>query len=75
MTCEDNLVFLEQEKANMSEIDSLLSEIERNQVRDHEISKYTAVADNLRKASAAESHKVVNLDGIAGQAHSRTGNS
>lgn len=56
--CEDNLVKLEQEKAFMSEIDRLLSEIERlqsgNQVRDCDISKFTAEADTLRKASAAE---------------------
>lgn len=65
---EDNLVNLEQEKAFMSEIDRLLSEIERlqsrNQVRYCEISKFTAEADTLRNASASESNKVVNLDGI-----------
>lgn len=60
--CEDNLVKLEQEKAfNFSEIERLLS---RNQVIDSEITKFNAEADTLRKASAAESHKLVKLDGV-----------
>lgn len=68
-TCEDNLLTLEQEKElNKSEIGRLFSEIgrlqSRNEVIDSEIKKLTAEADALRKASAAQSHKIANLDGI-----------
>ncbi|KAK1382773.1 hypothetical protein POM88_020508 [Heracleum sosnowskyi] len=58
--CEEDVLNLEQEKEyNMSEIGRLKA---RNQVIDSKIATYSAEADALQKASAAQSLKIANLD-------------
>lgn len=58
--CEDRLLKLEQEKEfNLSEIGRLQA---RNEALEFEATKFVAEIDDLRKASATQSHKLANLD-------------